>query len=229
MQFRTILRQSRPTILLHYFVILICLLACGPGFRRLEAADPDFIPLFDGRTFTGWEGDTKTTWRIENGALVAGTLDTPQPRNEFLATARAYRDFELRLKWKLEGDRQKVNGGIQFRSRRIPGNHEMIGYQADLGSDVDGALYDESRRNRFLARPTDDVVKRAIKPTGEWNDYVIRAEGTRIQIWLNGVKTVDYVERDSDIDDKGVIAVQIHGGGPLVVRYKNIVLRDREQ
>ena len=194
--------------------------------HRLTADEGDTRPLFDGKSFDGWEGDTKTTWRIENGEFVAGSLEKRQPRNEFLSTTRSFRDFELRLKWKVEGERGQVNGGIQFRSRRIPMHHEMIGYQADLGADHDGALYDESRRNKFLARPSAEVAREAMKPTGEWNDYVIRAEGQRVQIWLNGIKTVDYVESDPDVDQNGMIAVQIHSGGPLVVHYKEIVLRE---
>lgn len=194
--------------------------------HHLAAAEAEFPSLFDGKSFTDWEGDTTTTWRIENGELVAGTLDKRQPRNEFLSTTRSYRDFELRLKWKVEGDRGQVNGGVQFRSRCIPMHHEMIGYQADFGADHDGALYDESRRNRFLARPAADVAKQVTKPTGEWNDYVIRAEGKRVQIWLNGIRTVDYLETDPDVAGDGMIAVQIHAGGPLVVHYKEIALKE---
>src|SRR5688572_26432211 len=160
-----------------------------------QAEDPKPQPLFDGKTFTGWEGDTKTTWRIEEGALTAGSLDKKQPRNEFLSTTKEYANFELTLKWKLEGTEGFVNGGVQFRTKRIPNNHEVSGYQADLGAGFDGALYDESRRNKVLAKPSEEIRKKALKP-GEWNEYRIRAEGPRIQIWLNGTLTVDYTETE---------------------------------
>jgi hypothetical protein len=188
-----------------------------------HAAD---TPLFDGKTFSGWEGDTVNTWRIENGALVAGSLEKAQEKNDFLATTREFENFELKLQWKLEGTKGFVNGGVQFRTKRIPGSHEVSGYQADLGAGYDGALYDESRRKKVLARPSKEVFEQARKPLGEWNDYRIRAEGPRIQIWLNGVQTVDFTETDPGIETTGIIAVQIHGAATSVVGYKDIVITE---
>lgn len=187
-------------------------------------ADP--VPLFDGKTFTGWEGDTGSVWRIEDGALVAGSLEEKQEKNNFLATEKKYGDFELTLKWKLEGTEGFVNGGVQFRTVRIPNHHEVSGYQADLGKGYDGALYDESRRKKMMAQPTPEVLAKAQKPLGEWNDYRIRAEGKRIQIWLNGVQTVDYTEAEPNIDTTGIIAVQIHGGATSIVRYKDLMIEE---
>ena len=187
-------------------------------------ADP--VPLFDGKTFTGWEGDTGSVWRIEDGALVAGSLEKKQEKNNFLATTKTYGDFELTLKWKLEGTEGFVNGGVQFRTVRITNHHEVSGYQADLGKGYDGALYDESRRKKMMAQPTPEVLAKAQKPLGEWNDYRIRAEGKRIQIWLNGVQTVDYTEAEPNIDTTGIIAVQIHGGATSIVRYKDLMIEE---
>ncbi len=190
------------------------------------AAHADPVPLFDGKTFTGWEGNTGSVWRIEDGALVAGSLEKKQEKNNFLATERKYGDFELTLKWKLEGTEGFVNGGVQFRTVRIPNHHEVSGYQADLGKGYDGALYDESRRKKMLAQPSPEVLAKAQKPLGEWNDYRIRAEGKRIQIWLNGVQTVDYTEAEPNIDLTGIIAVQIHGGATSIVRYKDLMIEE---
>ncbi len=184
------------------------------------------VLLFDGKSFTGWEGDTGTVWRIEDGAFVAGSLETKQEKNNFLATEKKYGDFELTLKWKLEGTEGFVNGGVQFRTVRIPDHHEVSGYQADLGRGYDGALYDESRRKKMLAQPSPEVLAKAQKPLGEWNDYRIHAEGNRIQIWLNGVQTVDYTETEPDIDKTGIIAVQIHGNATSIVRYKDIMIEE---
>jgi hypothetical protein len=184
------------------------------------------VPLFDGKTFTGWEGDTGSVWRIEDGALVAGSLEKKQEKNNFLATEKKYGDFELTLKWKLEGTEGFVNGGVQFRTARIPNHHEVSGYQADLGKGYDGALYDESRRKKMLAQPSPEVLAKAQKPLGEWNDYRIRAEGNRIQIWLNGVQTVDYTETEPNIDTTGIIAVQIHGNATSIVRYKDLMIEE---
>jgi hypothetical protein len=181
--------------------------------------------LFDGATLTGWEGDIKHTWRIEDGAIVGGSLDRFVPRNEFLCTARNYGDFELKLKFKLLGDRNRANAGVQFRTRRMPNHHEVSGYQADVGQHYWGALYDESRRNRILARPDRSVIEKLVKHE-EWNDYVIRCEGPRIRLWLNGTLTVDYTERDAKIERTGIIGLQIHGGAKAKVFYKDITIEE---
>lgn len=182
-------------------------------------------PLFDGKTFAGWEGETQKTWRIEDGAIVGGSLEIKVPHNEFLATERSYGDFELRLKFKLLGSEGFINAGVQIRSQRIPDHFEMIGYQADIGDKYWGALYDESRRKKVLAAPEPAVAEKAVK-RGEWNDYRIRAEGRRVRIWLNDTLTVDYTESDETIVQQGRIALQIHGNGKAKVLYKDIVIEE---
>ena len=183
------------------------------------------VPLFNGKDLTGWEGDTAKTWRVEEGAIVGGSLDAVVPRNEFLCTTKTYGDFELKLKFKLLGDKDKANAGIQFRTRRIPKHHEVSGYQADIGAGYWGALYDESRRNKILAAPKGVDMARVVK-VDDWNEYTIRAQGPRIQLWLNGTKTVDYTETDPKIDVTGVIALQVHGGAKSKVMYKDITIEE---
>jgi hypothetical protein len=183
------------------------------------------VPIFDGKTFTGWEGDTSKTWRIEDGALVGGSLTEKVPHNEFLATTKAYGDFELRLKFKLTGTDGQINGGVQFRSQRIADHFEMIGYQADLGESYYGCLYDESRRKKVLVQADKDALAKVLK-LNDWNEYRIRAEGRHIQLWINGVQTVDYTEPDAAIEQTGFIAVQIHGGGKAEASYKDIVIEE---
>ena len=204
---------------MHYILaaIFLAMATC------VTAADP--VSLFDGKTLTGWEGDTAKTWRIEDGAIVGGSLDAVVPRNEFLCTTKTYGDFELKVKFKLLGDRAKANAGVQFRTKRIPNHHEVSGYQADVGQDYWGALYDESRRKKVLAKPEKAVVEKAIKHD-DWNEYVIRAEGPRIRLWLNGTLTVDYTEPDAAIDRIGVIGLQVHGGGKTKVYYKDIIITE---
>ncbi len=176
------------------------------------------IRLFDGATFGGWEGSMRF-FRIEEGAVVGGRLDEAIPRNEFLATTREYRDFELSLQFRLTGE--ATNAGIQIRSRRVPGSHEMIGYQADLGPGITGWLYDESRRRRMLATCDRRLVEEVLDPEG-WNRYRIRCQGRRITLHINGLRTVDYLEPDPEIDLGGRIALQIHSGPPGEVRYRDI-------
>jgi 3-keto-disaccharide hydrolase len=176
--------------------------------------------LFDGKTFNGWEGDLKL-FRIEDGAVIGGSLKTLIERNEFLCTTEEYGDFELRLKVKLLGDPAKANAGIQFRSKRIPNDHEVIGYQADMGQQYWGALYDESRRRKVLAGPKPDELNKVLKRE-DWNDYVIRAEGKRLRLSINGFQTVDYTEPDDAIEQRGRICLQIHGGPPSEAWYRDI-------
>lgn len=181
-------------------------------------------PLFDGRTLAGWEGDTGGMWRVEEGAIVGGSLTETVPQNAFLCTTREYRDFVLRLEFKLTGTEGFVNAGIQVRSKRLthPPN-EVSGYQADIGEGHWGNLYDESRRDRVLAS-ADQARIRAIVRQGDWNEYVIRCDGRRIRLYLNGHLTVDYTETDPGIPDTGVIGLQIHGGGKAQVAYRAITL-----
>ena len=169
---------------------LLALLVAAPAF----GADAKPVVLFDGKTLAGWEGDEKT-WKVEDGAIVGGSLDTVVPRNEFLCTTKSYENFELKVTFKLTGDKAKANAGVQFRTKRIPKHHEVSGYQADVGQDYWGALYDESRRNKVLAKPAKDVIEKLVKHD-DWNEYVIRCEGARVRLWLNGTLTVDYVEKD---------------------------------
>ncbi|MCK5000238.1 MAG: DUF1080 domain-containing protein, partial [Anaerohalosphaera sp.] len=180
------------------------------------------VSIFDGRSFAGWEGNLDA-FRIEDGAIVGGTLKEKIPRNEFLCSEKQYGDFELRLKVKLLGD--NANAGIQIRSRRIPNHHEVIGYQADMGQQYWGCLYDESRRRKVLAWADKAEVAKVLKP-GDWNDYTIRCEGKRIGLWINGYKTVDYVEADESVEQVGVIGLQIHSGGASEAWYKDITLKE---
>jgi len=181
--------------------------------------------LFDGKTFTGWDGDTNHTWRIEKGALVGGSLNETVQHNDFLCTIKEYANFDLRLKVKLSGT-GFVNGGIQLRSQRLKNPaFEMTGYQADMGEGYWASLYDESRRNKTLAHTHAPITQRIVK-TNDWNDYIIRCEGPHIRLWLNGVLTVDYTEDEKEIPTKGLIGVQIHGGGKAEASYKDIAIEE---
>jgi len=209
-------------------LVLACsaLLASGALAAEKSAEEQGFTPLFDGKTLDGWEGNLDV-FRIEDGAIVGGSLKGRVPRNEFLCTQREYGDFELRLKFKLLG--KGANAGVQVRSRRAPKDsphpHEMIGYQPDLGEGWWGCLYDESRRNTVLAGPTREEQAKIIRPD-DWNEYVIRCQGPRIQLWINGHQTVDYTEPDASIPQTGLIGLQIHGGPPSEAWYKDIRIRE---
>lgn len=183
------------------------------------------VSLFDGKTFTGWDGDTNRTWRIVDGAFVGGDGVTMIPQNEFIATVRSYTNFVLRLKFKLEGTEGFVNGGVQLRSQRIPNHNEMIGYQADIGDGWFGCLYDESRRNQVLVKPDAAAVAKAVK-VGDWNEYEIRCEGPRVRLTINGVPMVDYLEKDASLVQVGRLGLQVHGGGKTRISYRDLTLEE---
>jgi hypothetical protein len=207
--------------------IITCAAVMAAALCGLAAQAPSApVSLFDGKTLTGWDGDIGRTWRIEDGAIVGGSLAERVPRNEFLCTTRDYTNFILRLEFKLEGTEGFINGGVQFRSRRLTTPaHEMIGYQADLGAGYWGALYDESRRNRVLAAPDPQAALEHLRP-GDWNRYEVHADGRRIRLTLNGYQTVDYTEPDAALPQTGLIGLQIHGDGKALVRFRNITIQE---
>lgn len=185
---------------------------------------PDAVSLFDGKTLDGWEGDEKV-WRVQDGVIVGGSLQGNK-QNEFLASKKSFKDFVLKLEWKLVGTEGFVNSGVQIRSRRIdkPAN-EMKGYQADIGKGYTGCLYDESRRNKMLIKADEKLIQATEKP-GDWNLYEIRCEGPRVLLKVNGVQTIDYTEEDKSLEQEGLIGLQIHGGNKAEVFFRNITIEE---
>lgn len=208
-----------PAVLL--FLLLPVCLSTHSKSARADDKEDGFHVLFDGRTLDGWNGDAKV-FRIEDGTIIGGQLKEKIPHNYFLSANEEYGDFELRLEFKLLG--ADTNAGVQLRSKRIPDHHEMIGYQADLGQNYWGALYDESRRNKILLAPDQEKLAKVLK-RDDWNSYRILCQGRHIQLWINDFQTVDYTEDDEKIEQSGLIAVQIHGGGPGEAHYRNIRIR----
>lgn len=212
---------SRKLFFLLAFMALSLFVNCLTT-PMVEKTPTRFVPLFNENDFTGWEGN-KAFFRIQDGVVVAGRLDQEIPRNEFLCTKRDYDDFELHLQAKVS--REDANGGIQIRSRRVPNHNEVKGYQADIGMQetrsIWGALYDEYRRRKMLAVPNQKKLAKVYKPS-EWNDYLIRCEGPRIRIWINGYQTIDYTEPDPDVELTGIIGLQIHSGPAAEIRYRHI-------
>ncbi|MBT5708801.1 MAG: DUF1080 domain-containing protein, partial [Verrucomicrobia bacterium] len=179
------------------------------------------VSLFDGKSFDGWEGNTETVWRIQDGVIVGGSL-LGNPQNEFLASTKSYKNFHLRFDYKIVGTEGFVNGGMQFRSKRItdPSN-EMSGYQADIGAGYSGYIYDESRRRKFLAEADQEFVER-LEKTGDWNHCEVVTTGRQILVFINGQRTAIWVENEPDIEQSGKIALQIHGNCKAEISFRNI-------
>jgi hypothetical protein len=196
---------------LHFLFVLA---SAASGFGQ-----DGFVPLFSGLDLDGWIEDTPGIWRVEKGMIVGRSPGLKY--NDFLRTKASYGDFELRVLFRLVG--AIGNSGVQFRSKPVPNSHELAGYQADIAEQWWGCLYDESRRNRVLAKPTAASIA-TLRKHG-WNEYAITAKGNQIAIVLNGVPAVAYAERDPDIDSEGIIALQVHSGGPMEVQFKNIRIK----
>lgn len=180
------------------------------------AADGPFRTLFNGRDLDGWLQDTLGVWSVRDGMIVGRSPGLKH--NDFLRTTKTYRDFVLRVRFRLIDGRG--NAGIQFRTAEIPGSHEVSGYQADIGEKYWGCLYDESRRKKVLVEAAPEALEGLRKD--DWNQYVITARGKEITLELNGKRTVRYVETapgipDSGIPDSGIIALQVHSGPPMEI------------
>ena len=182
---------------------------------RAETAG--FKPLFNGQNLEGWDGE-KAYWTAENGMLLGKSdgLD----HHTFLTAPGTYRDFVLKFSFRLKDG--AGNSGVQFRSKRVP-PHEMSGYQADIGEQYWGCLYDESRRNKILANGS-DAAQKAVRPA-DWNHYSLRIFGNRISETVNGVNSYEFTDTDEGIAPDGQIATQIHAGGPMEIDFKNLLIQ----
>ena len=183
-------------------------------------AQPGFRPLFNGRDLSEFIVDTPNLWSVQDGAIVGRSPGLKY--NDFLRTRKSYSDFILRFKFRLVNG--EGNSGLQFRSKPVPDSHEVSGYQADIGQQYWGCLYDESRRKKVLVQATPESLKGLDK--NGWNEYVITARGKHITLELNGVRTVDYTEAEPNIEQSGFIALQVHGGPPMEVWFKDLRIRE---
>jgi putative membrane-bound dehydrogenase-like protein len=201
----------------------ICLSLAGAPPARSDRAKS----IFDGSTLEGWESPATQLWAVKDGCLTGGD-GNKIPYNDFLCTKASYSNFILHLKIKLTGDPSTgfINSGIQIRTQRNPTGHEVCGYQCDYGEPSwYAAIYDEGRRNRLMMKSDMEALRPVIK-LWDWNDYVIKAEGNRIQTWINGVQGVDYEEKDADIASDGIIGIQVHGGGNTNVQVKDVFIEE---
>lgn len=197
-------------------VLLVTTCALAGGH---ETSGDNWIPLFDGRTLNGWikPFDWGEAW-VEDGEIrLRGN------RKFFLVYDKVFKDFELEVEVNVP---RGGNSGIQFRSHFR--HNRLWGYQAEVDTSDRrwaGGLYDEGRRG-WLVPLKDQPEKQSAFKNGEWNHYRIRAVGPHIQIWVNGVQTVDFVDKDEKHRDlSGYVALQHHGERGLVYRFRNIRIR----
>jgi hypothetical protein len=210
----------RPT---RYAALIVVFLGFG-GFVGVQpwpaarADDPaQFRPLFNGKDLTGWATpEDKSLFAVEDGEIVGRTKGDLK-KNEFLATEKRYGDFVLKAKVKFRNG----NSGIQFRSKRAD-NGAVSGPQADVADGYWGLLYEEKGRG-ILERYPEEKANELVKKDG-WNEFVITAKGQHVTIDLNGTRVID--REDPKFDKEGIIALQVHVGPAMEVRYKDIEIKE---
>jgi hypothetical protein len=115
-----------------------------------------------------------------------------------------------------------INSGIQYRSLIKDGL--MVGYQADNGTGYMGDISDEHQRGKLVGGDL-RTLRHVLNQDG-WNSYLIRCRGILHQLYINGVKTSVYLEKDQTIPRKGIIAVQMHSSGAAQVAFRDLVLTE---
>lgn len=209
----------------HFASVVILLLGCIGNLYAQSAVQS--TPLFDGKTLEGWRllnpADEKL-WTVIDSTIVGGDGQTIIKSNSYLYTENEYEDFEFRCLFRLSGDPSTglINSGIQYRSNIEEG--VMVGYQADIGNGYWGDIYDEHRRAKLIGGDL-RTLRHLLKEDG-WNSYIIRVKGNRHELYINGVKTCDYIEKDESIPTKGVIALQVHSGGKAKVEFRDLTINE---
>ncbi|HMP78977.1 MAG TPA: DUF1080 domain-containing protein [Pirellulaceae bacterium] len=235
--------MSYPRIAWAYWPALdVCLVALIEHAPVVAQQPDEPQALFDGRTLNGWKGD-ETLWRIEDNAITGETKpEAPIRANSFLIwDGGELENFELRLKFRIFSG----NSGVQYRSRDL-GDFQVGGYQADIDADGNwiGILYDEHGRGILCRRgervsigkdgqrttaTIDDFDQEKFStatPGGQWHEYVIRAEGSKVSQAINGITTIELDDHEQGkAHARGIIALQLHSGPAMKVQFKDITLK----
>jgi type 1 glutamine amidotransferase len=203
-----------------------------------------FVSLFNGHNLDGWNGDTRF-WSVRDGAIVGETRpDVRASENNFLIWKDEVEDFELALKFKLEGG----NSGIYYHARkRPPGQTKgeaLVGTQADFSADGrwtgvimeytlrevlaergQKVLIDQNGKKETTESLGDPAKLLAVVKTNDWNDYTVIAKGGRVSLAINGTPMCGLDDRDPKRLVRGWLALQVHVGPPMRVQFKDIFLK----
>jgi hypothetical protein len=192
--------------------------------RELRPAEnAGWQPLFPADDLEGWDG-LPDVWSLDDGLLTGTTPSGGLTVNSCLCSRRTYRDLELACQVRVSGLRG--NGGIQVRSEIIDRDRFVVrGPQCDLGTDAWGGLYGE-QMGGWLIRPDVQIVAPLVK-ADQFNDYEIHIAGKHVTIRLNGVTTAD--ADVPSLPDDGILAFQLHSGGPMKVEFRDILIREPGQ
>lgn len=173
------------------------------------------VNLFNGKNLQGWQVHGTELWYVEDGLLVCES--GPDKAYGYLSTEAHYDNFDLSVDFKQEAN---GNSGIFFRST-IEGT-KISGWQVEVappGSNS-GGVY-ESYGRGWLIQP-DKAKDKALK-MGKWNKMRMRVVNDKVETWLNGTPMIT-LDDEKIGEGKGSIALQIHDGGGIKVKWKNIKL-----
>lgn len=188
-------------------VLLICFCCSSVLFAQKGKS------IFNGKDLSGWNIHGTEKWYVEKGELVCES--GPDKEYGYLSTDQKYKNFILTLQFKQEAD---GNSGVFIRSD-IDGI-KIKGWQVEVAPAGlhTGGIY-ESYGRGWLIKPGAEEEK--VLKQGEWNTLKIRAVGNQITSWLNGVQMV-HLDDQKIGEANGFIALQIHSGGGIRVRWKDI-------
>jgi hypothetical protein len=201
-----------------WFVVLLFVTA--QAFAQATAEKP-WVSLFDGTDLSGWKTNGAEKWVVDDGAILG---ESTAGKYGYLTTEKTYRDFNLRLRFKCETN---GNSGVFTRSR-ITGDSpktgpDIVGMQVEVDpTRHTGGIYESGGRG-WVALPTPEG-ERAIKPR-DWNDLEILAQGNHFTTRLNGVQIVDFIDPALKYTE-GVIGLQLHTGGGVKIRFKDIYIQE---
>lgn len=189
------------------------------SFREIKVRDLTDVgkTLFNGHDLAGWKIHGSEKWFVENNELICES--GPDAAYGYLATTETYKDFILRLKFKQESN---GNSGVFFRSS-LEGT-KITGWQVEVAPEGmdSGGIYESYGRGWLYQIPEE---KEHILKEGEWNEMVVKVEADRVMVWLNDELMTDLT--DEKIGQAiGSIALQIHDGGGVKVRWKDIFLKE---
>lgn len=205
----------RRTWVLFALPVVVLAAAARAGTGTADAEPPAFL---DGK-LTGWDGLIKEYWSYKDGVLVGHAKEDPK-FNTFLCSKKKYKDFEMSFKVRLKGARP--NSGVQVRSEVVDNKKWVVkGPQCDIGKGYWGSLYGERFGGMMRAAPKE--AQKGVKEN-DFNDYSLRVVGKKVTIKVNGVTTVD--KEFDKLPAEGIIAFQLHAGGPMEVTYKDIKFKE---
>jgi hypothetical protein len=203
------------------FVFCVAVVFINSAFLAVGVDGPDAkkkpVKLFNGKDLSGWTVNGTEKWYVEKGELICES--GPDKKYGYLTTDKFYKNFDLSLQFKQESN---GNSGVFFRST-VTGT-KVAGWQVEVAppNHDTGGIYESYGRN-WLAQIPDE--KEGFLKMGEWNTLRIRVEGPKVQTWLNGHAMVDFDDEKIGAAN-GSIALQIHDGGGIKVRWKNLLLQE---